>query len=191
MAVSPAARSYPYRSARQPRVHGSLYSLCYSARVTQRGRSSWRRDRRQPRPVRPRQCCGGQLFQFRGQAGAPDTRRTRRNILERWRVEHGEKRVALLAREHIARMVAAKAATPSATRPVCRAASALTGSAKPRVGASPKPVARRTSLPRSAGTSACEKCSGTPQRQIRCGWRRRRSTRWSPRSQRAKSEGLG
>jgi integrase len=43
---------------------------------------------------------------------APDTRRTRRNILERFRVEHGEKRIALLQRGHIDRMVAAKAGTP-------------------------------------------------------------------------------
>lgn len=50
------------------------------------------------------------------QAGAPDTRRTRRNILERWRVEHGDKRIGLLQGEHIARMVAAKAGTPSAAR---------------------------------------------------------------------------
>lgn len=49
-------------------------------------------------------------------AGAPDTRRTRRNILERWRIEHGDKRIALLRPEHIARMVAAKAETPSAAR---------------------------------------------------------------------------
>jgi len=50
------------------------------------------------------------------QAGAPDTRRTRRNILERWRAEHGDKRIAMLRPEHIARMVAAKAAAPSAAR---------------------------------------------------------------------------
>jgi integrase len=45
---------------------------------------------------------------------APDTVRTRRNILERFRVEHGDKRIALLQRLHIERMVAAKAGTPSA-----------------------------------------------------------------------------
>jgi hypothetical protein len=50
------------------------------------------------------------------QSGAADTRRTRRNILERWRGEHGDKRIALLQRAHIERMVAAKAATPSAAR---------------------------------------------------------------------------
>lgn len=47
---------------------------------------------------------------------APETRRTRRNILERFRIDHGEKRVALLQRSHIERMVAAKAATPSSCR---------------------------------------------------------------------------
>ena len=50
------------------------------------------------------------------QAGAPDTRRTRRNILERWREEHGDKRIAMLRQEHIGKMVAAKAGTPSAAR---------------------------------------------------------------------------
>jgi integrase len=49
-------------------------------------------------------------------AQAPDTRRTRRNILERWRVENGDKRIAMLQRNHLARMVAAKAGTPSTAR---------------------------------------------------------------------------
>jgi integrase len=47
---------------------------------------------------------------------APETKRTRRNILERFREQHGEKQVALLRREHIMAMVAAKAETPSASR---------------------------------------------------------------------------
>lgn len=47
---------------------------------------------------------------------APETRRVRRNILERFRAEHGDKRVALLQRAHIDRMVAAKVGTPSAAR---------------------------------------------------------------------------
>jgi integrase len=47
---------------------------------------------------------------------APGTRRGRRNILERFREEHGDKRVALLQRSHIDRMVAAKAGTPAAAR---------------------------------------------------------------------------
>ncbi len=50
------------------------------------------------------------------QVQAPDTRRTRRNILERFRAEHGDKRIALLQPAHIGRMVAAKAGTPSAAR---------------------------------------------------------------------------
>jgi integrase len=50
------------------------------------------------------------------QSLAPETRRARGNILERFRVEHGDKRVALLQRVHIDRMVAAKAATPSAAQ---------------------------------------------------------------------------
>jgi integrase len=47
---------------------------------------------------------------------APETKRTRRNILERFRTEHGDKRVALLHRQHIEKMVIAKAATPAAAR---------------------------------------------------------------------------
>jgi integrase len=49
-------------------------------------------------------------------AGAPDTVRTRRNILERFRVEHGDKRIATLRRVDIERMVATRAETPSAAR---------------------------------------------------------------------------
>jgi integrase len=47
---------------------------------------------------------------------ALETQRSRRGILERFRAEHGEKRVALLGRQHVERMVTAKAATPSAAR---------------------------------------------------------------------------
>lgn len=39
---------------------------------------------------------------------APDTRRTRKNILERFRIEHGDKRAAQLQRAHIERMIASK-----------------------------------------------------------------------------------
>jgi integrase len=50
------------------------------------------------------------------QAMAPESRRTRRGILEHFRAEHGDKRIALLQRSHVDRMVAAKAATPAAAR---------------------------------------------------------------------------
>ncbi len=50
------------------------------------------------------------------QAFAPETRRTRRNILERFRAEHGDKRSALLKREHVNVMFAKKAATRFAAR---------------------------------------------------------------------------
>ncbi len=43
---------------------------------------------------------------------AETTRRTRRQILERFRGEHGDKGIATLARAHVERMVNAKAATP-------------------------------------------------------------------------------
>lgn len=47
---------------------------------------------------------------------ATETKRTRRNILQRFASEHGDKRVALLQREHVQKMVSAKAATPFAAR---------------------------------------------------------------------------
>jgi hypothetical protein len=36
---------------------------------------------------------------------AEDTRKTRRRVIERFRVKHGDKRVALLRREHIEKML--------------------------------------------------------------------------------------
>jgi hypothetical protein len=59
------------------------------------------------------------------QALAAETRRSRRGILERFRAEHGDKRIALLQRAHIDRIVAAKAATPSAARNFLKALKAL------------------------------------------------------------------
>src|SRR5262249_39881656 len=47
---------------------------------------------------------------------AAETQRTRRNILERFRGEHGDKRFALLQREHIVRILAGKINKPSAAR---------------------------------------------------------------------------
>jgi integrase len=47
---------------------------------------------------------------------ADETRRTRRNIMERFREAHGDKSVALIERKHVQAMVDAKAATPSAAR---------------------------------------------------------------------------
>ena len=42
------------------------------------------------------------------------TKRTYRNIMERFRAEHAEKRVAMIQRHHVQKMVADKAATPAA-----------------------------------------------------------------------------
>lgn len=47
---------------------------------------------------------------------APETRRTRRNVLERYRAEHGEKRIALLQTEHIKRQIDKKMSTPFMAR---------------------------------------------------------------------------
>jgi hypothetical protein len=58
----------------------------------------------------------GYLASVAFNALAPETKRTRRNILERFREQHGEKQVKLLRREHIVAMIEAKAATPSASR---------------------------------------------------------------------------
>src|SRR5262245_34161680 len=46
--------------------------------------------------------------------GAETTRRTRRQILEKFRAEHGDKGIATLGKAHVERMVSAKAATPGA-----------------------------------------------------------------------------
>jgi hypothetical protein len=43
---------------------------------------------------------------------AADTQKTRRRILERFRAQHGDKRVALLQREHILKMLAAMGSHP-------------------------------------------------------------------------------
>ena len=56
---------------------------------------------------------------------APETKRTRRNILERFRTEHGDKRIALLQRSHIEKMVLAKAPTPAAARNFLNTVSSL------------------------------------------------------------------
>jgi integrase len=47
---------------------------------------------------------------------ADETRRTRRNILERFREQYGDRQIATLRREHVQAMVDAKADTPSAAR---------------------------------------------------------------------------
>jgi hypothetical protein len=45
---------------------------------------------------------------------AESTRRTRRQILERFRAEHGDKGIATLGKTHVERMVNARAGTPGA-----------------------------------------------------------------------------
>jgi integrase len=45
---------------------------------------------------------------------APSTRNTRRRILERFREQHGDKRIAALGQAHVERMVEARTATPGA-----------------------------------------------------------------------------
>ena len=56
---------------------------------------------------------------------ADETQRSRRGILERFRVEHGDKRIVMLQRAHIDHMVAAKAATPSAAKNFLKALRAM------------------------------------------------------------------
>jgi integrase len=58
---------------------------------------------------------------------APETQRTRRNILERFRRDHGDKQLSMLHRRHVADMVAAKAAkTPAAAQGFLKTLRALT-----------------------------------------------------------------
>src|SRR5215831_2324546 len=56
---------------------------------------------------------------------AAETRRTRRNILERFREQHGDKRIALLQSEQVKSMVAAKAGTPQAANNFLKTVRAL------------------------------------------------------------------
>ncbi|MBS0535370.1 MAG: tyrosine-type recombinase/integrase [Proteobacteria bacterium] len=56
---------------------------------------------------------------------SPETQRTRRNILERFRVEHGEKMIGTLQPRHVADMVAAKSKTPAAAQNFKKTLSAL------------------------------------------------------------------
>jgi integrase len=58
------------------------------------------------------------VVRYYGSAGfqilAPITRSTYRNIIEKFRAEHGDKRVAKLERDHVRRLIDAKAGTPAA-----------------------------------------------------------------------------
>ena len=51
---------------------------------------------------------------------SPSTQSTYRNIIQRFRNEHGEKRVALLERNHIQLMIGKKTATPAAANNLLR-----------------------------------------------------------------------
>jgi integrase len=59
------------------------------------------------------------------QSLAAETRRTRRNILERFREQHGDKRIALLQRRHLEDMMAARAGTPQAANNFLKTVRAL------------------------------------------------------------------
>jgi hypothetical protein len=61
---------------------------------------------------------------------APDTRKSRRRFIERFRVQHGDKRVALLRRDHIEQMLAA-IEKPTAKRGWLKAIRPLLQSAVP------------------------------------------------------------
>jgi integrase len=56
---------------------------------------------------------------------APETRRTRKNILERFREQHGDKRVAMMRPDHVKSMVAAKVRTPQAANNFLKTVRAL------------------------------------------------------------------
>ena len=61
---------------------------------------------------------------------APDTRKSRRRFIERFRIQHGDKRVALLRRDHIEQMLAA-IEKPTAKRGWLKAIRPLLQSAVP------------------------------------------------------------
>src|SRR5262245_26910002 len=80
-----------------------------------------------------------------------DTRKTRRRIIERFRAQHGDKRVALLQREHIQRMLAA-IAKPSAQRHWLKAIRGLLQSAIPMMRSdNPTAGIAMPKLPKSKG----------------------------------------
>jgi integrase len=56
---------------------------------------------------------------------ADETRRTRKNILERFREQHGDKRIALLQPDHVKAILAAKAGTPQAANNFLKTVRAL------------------------------------------------------------------
>jgi integrase len=56
---------------------------------------------------------------------APDTKRVRRNYLERFAEEHGDKNIKLLQREHVKAIINAKGATPGASRNLLAAIAVL------------------------------------------------------------------
>ncbi len=63
---------------------------------------------------------------------ATETQRIRRNILERFREEHGDKRIAGIERKHVQAMVTAKGATPSAACSFLKTLRGMIASAYPR-----------------------------------------------------------
>lgn len=52
---------------------------------------------------------------------AAGTKKMRRYHLERFRKEHGERRIAMLQRDHVGRMIAARSSTPAAARSLMKA----------------------------------------------------------------------
>ena len=56
---------------------------------------------------------------------SPATQTTYRGILERFRLEHGDKRIALVERRHVEKMIASKVATPAAANNLLRMLRAL------------------------------------------------------------------
>jgi integrase len=59
------------------------------------------------------------------QTTRPSTQYTYRNVIDRLCAEHGEKRVALLQREHVIKLLAARAATPATANALRRSLRAL------------------------------------------------------------------
>jgi integrase len=82
---------------------------------------------------------------------AEETRKTRRRIIERFRIEHGEKRVALLRREHILQMLA-KIERRSTKRHWLKAIRGLLSFAVPTmIGTDPTEGIPNVKLPKTKG----------------------------------------
>jgi integrase len=110
MSAGPATKTFACRACRGRQ--SSWPPMRRRSRASNRSRSAKSEARPAVSP-RPSACILGSTV-FANLAA--ETQRTRRNILERLREEHGDKRIAGIEKKHVQAMVTAKGKTPSAAR---------------------------------------------------------------------------